>query len=213
MARPRLRKLDPTMDLSRHLIALEALPRPWDPRAVFGREALLEVEIGSGKGLFLRNAAATHPETDYLGVELAPAYARHAAAGLAKLALPNAVVALGDARRLFEDILPEGAAAAVHVYFPDPWWKKRHQKRRLMQEGFVERIERALRPGGVLHYWTDVEEQFHTVVDLMAARTRLEGPIAVPETPAAGDLDYRTHFERRARLHGQTVYRAQWRKR
>jgi tRNA (guanine-N7-)-methyltransferase len=212
MGRRALPKLDPTIDVSRHLKTFDELPRPWNAEALFGRDASLEVEVGSGKGLFLRTAAAGRADTDFLGIEIAPRYAHYAAAGLAKRGLGNAVVVVGDAIRLFHEILPDGVLAAVHVYFPDPWWKRRHKKRRVLQEGFGQDIERALRPGGLLHYWTDVEEYFHTGVAMISTHTHLEGPFEVPETPAEGNLDYRTHFERRTRLGGRPVYRAEFRK-
>ena len=139
MGRRSLRKIDPTIDLSRHLRGVEELPRPWDRGVLFGRAAPLEVEIGSGKGLFLRTAAAARPEVDFLGVEIARRYAEFTAAALAKQNLPNAVVVYGDALRLFRELLPEASLAAVHVYFPDPWWKKRHKKRRVMQEPLLRR--------------------------------------------------------------------------
>jgi tRNA (guanine-N7-)-methyltransferase len=100
----------------------------------------------------------------------------------------------------------------VHVYFPDPWWKARHKKRRVMNEAFVREVERTLMPGGTLHFWTDVEEYFATTLELLAASTGLNGPLPVAEQPAQHDLDYRTHFERRMRLHGETVHRAEFRK-
>lgn len=210
MARPKLRKIDPSLDLSRHLIGEEALPRPWDPLKLFGRIAPLEIEVGPGKGLFLRNAAAAHPETDYLGIELARRYAQFAAAQLAKRGLTNAVIVCGDAVRVFQNVLADGVATAVHIYFPDPWWKKRHKKRRVIREAFVQRIEAVLKPGGTLHLWTDVEEYFQTAREMLSAYTHLDGPHEVPETPAQHDLDYRTHFERRTRLEGKPVYRGQW---
>jgi tRNA (guanine-N7-)-methyltransferase len=108
--------------------------------------------------------------------------------------------------------LPDGCLAAVHVYFPDPWWKKRHKKRRVIRESFVGDVERTLEPGARLHFWTDVEEYFHTTLQMLAACTGLEGPQEVAETPAQHDLDYRTHFERRMRMHQERVYRAEFRK-
>jgi len=213
MGRRALRRINPGLDLSRNLRRFEELPRPWRAAELFGREARLEVEIGSGKGLFLRTAAAAHPEVDYLGIEIAPRYAHLAAAGLARRGLVNAIVAIGDAVRLFEELLPGDCLAAVHLYFPDPWWKRRHKKRRVIRESFLAHLERTLRPGGTLHFWTDVEEYFHTGLALAAGETRLEGPFEVPEAAAEGDLDYRTHFERRTRLRGQPVFRAEFRKR
>ena len=212
MGRRALRKIDPQLDLGHHLRFFDQVPRPWDPVSLFGRRAPLEVEVGSGKGLFLRTAASAHPDIDYLGIEIAPRYARFAAAGLARRGLPNAVVLVGDALRVFAELLETESALAVHVYFPDPWWKKRHKKRRVMRESFVRDIERVLRPGGTLHYWTDVEEYFVEGVALIQAHTRLLGPLQVPERPAASDLDYRTHFERRTRLAGHKVFRAEFRK-
>jgi tRNA (guanine-N7-)-methyltransferase len=212
MGRRALRKIDPSLDLSGHLKTFDELPSPWDSEALFGRTAPLEVEVGSGKGLFLRTAAQQRPEVDFLGIEVSGKYARFAAAALAKRKLNNAMVALADVLRVFDELLPEGSLAAVHVYFPDPWWKKRHKKRRVMRETFVRDVQRTLASGGALHFWTDVEEYFHTSLELLAAHTRLQGPLEVPETPAEHDMAYRTHFERRMRLHEEPVYRAEFRK-
>lgn len=212
MGRRALRPIDPERDLSKHLKTLDELPRPWAHDALFGRCAPLEVEVGSGKGLFLRRAAAARPEIDFLGVEIAKKYARFAAAGLERLGLANAVMVQGDGLRLFAEWLPDRSLEAVHVYFPDPWWKKRHRKRRVMREALVRDIERTLRPGGTLHFWTDVEEYFLSTIDLLKAETGLLGPLEVAEAPAEDDLDYRTHFERRMRLHDEAVYRSEFRK-
>lgn len=213
MGRRALRKIPDNLDLSFHLRALEQLPRPWDPAQLFGRRAPLEVEIGSGKGLFLRSAAAGAPDRDFLGIEIAKRYAAFAAAGLAKCNLRNALVIAGDAFALFEEILPDDSLWAIHIYFPDPWWKRKHKRRRVMQDAMAARLERTLRPGGTLHFWTDVEEYFQSAAALLRGCTQLEGPLAVAERPADHDLDYRTHFERRTRLHQQPVYRAEFRKR
>lgn len=210
MGRRALPKIDPTLDLSRHFRTLDDLPQPWNAEALFGRTAPLEVEVGSGKGLFLQNASQANPEHDFLGVEVAYKYARFIAARLAKRSIPNAVAVHGDGLRLFREMLPEASVAAVHVYFPDPWWKARHHKRRVMTEAFLADIVRTLKPDGRLHFWTDVKEYFDSTLELIARVTPLHGPIEVPEHRPEHDLDYRTHFERRMRLHGEPVYRSEF---
>lgn len=210
MSRRSLRKIDPALDLSRHLLSPDRLPQPWDAAAIFGRVAPLEIEVGSGKGLFLTSFAATHPEHNYLGTEIAAKYASFCAARLANRNLTNACMMHGDAQRLFADFLPDHLAVAVHVYFPDPWWKKRHKKRRVMNDRMLRHIQRVLQPQGKLHFWTDVLEYFQTALESIAATTTLVGPLEVPQRPAEHDLDFRTHFERRTRLQGELVYRAEF---
>jgi tRNA (guanine-N7-)-methyltransferase len=210
MSRRALRKIDSRIDLSRYLVIGDKLPRPWEPTALFGRLAPLEIDVGSGKGLFLVRAARARPAHDFLGVEIAAKYARFAAARLAREELSNARIVCGDAARLFREGLPDRASVAVHLYFPDPWWKKRHHKRRLISAAFVREVVRVLAPGGVLHYWTDVPEQFAQSIALFAAEPALAGPLDVPEAPAQHELDYQTNFERRMRREGIKVYRAQF---
>ncbi len=212
MGRRALRKIDPTLDLSHHLCTVEELPRPFQAAAHFGRPLSLEVEVGSGKGLFIQNAAQANPERCYLGIEVVRKYARYCAARLARHEISNALMVHGDGLRVFREHLSSESVAAVHVYFPDPWWKARHRKRRVMNEHLLTDVQRVLLPGGRLHFWTDVAEYYETSLELIAEKTALLGPMAVAERPADGDLDYQTHFERRTRLHNEAVYRAEFRK-
>jgi tRNA (guanine-N7-)-methyltransferase len=212
MARRALRKIDPELNLERYLKVPDQLPRPWNPGLLFDRSAPLEIEVGSGKGLFMQSAASMNPSHNYLGIEIATKYAQFAAARLARNELKNAVMVHGDAQPIFADLLPEASVAAVHVYFPDPWWKKRHEKRRVLNESFVRNVERVLVAGGLLHYWTDVRERFDETLELLASKTSLAGPLEVAERAAEHDLDYRTHFERRMRLADLPVYRSAFRK-
>lgn len=212
MGRRALRKIDPRLDLSRHLREADELPATFDAAEFFGRVAPLEVEVGSGKGLFLAGAARANPERDYLGIEVAQKYARYAAAKLSRQKAPNAVMICGDGLALFRQWFPPASLTAVHVYFPDPWWKKRHKKRRVLNEDFLRDVERTLIAGGRLHFWTDVEEYFQATLALVAAATKLAGPLPVAESPAEHDLDYRTHFERRTRKNAEPVFRAEFAK-
>jgi tRNA (guanine-N7-)-methyltransferase len=212
MGRRALRKIDPALDLSRHLKTFDELPRPWNAALLFDRDAPLEVEVGTGKGLFLRSAARAVPGHNFLGSEISHKYARFAAARLAKHSLPNAAVVDGDAQRLFTELFPDDFLAVVHVYFPDPWWKKRHHKRRVMNERFVQAVARTLAMGGTLHFWTDVRDYFDATLALISKQSQLTGPFDVGERLADHDLDYRTHFERRMRLGNTPVYRAEFHK-
>src|SRR5262245_52137994 len=101
MGRRALRKVDPSLDLSRHFREASELPAPFDQATLFGRAAPLQVEVGSGKGLFLAGASRAQPAHDFLGIEIARKYARFAAARLAKQAAANALVICGDALILF----------------------------------------------------------------------------------------------------------------
>ena len=134
---------------------------------------------GVGQGTLLADRGPLLSRLDFLGIEVAYQYARFAAANLVKRQVPNAVVVAGDALRVFAEILPDRSLAAVHVYFPDPWWKKRHRKRRVMRESFLRDVERTLRGGGLLHFWTDVEEYFTSTLQSDRRANR-------PEQPAAG---------------------------
>lgn len=212
MGRRALPKVDPTLDLTGWLLTEAEIPVPWSSASLFGRTARLEIEVGSGKGLFLTHATAAQPTSDFLGIEIARKYAHFAAAQLAANHSVNGKVLQGDAMRFFRDVLPADSVDAVHVYFPDPWWKLRHRKRRVMQTSFVRDIERVLHVGGALHFWTDVEEYFRSTLKLLSQATQLVGPATPEEKPSEHDLDYRTHFERRMRLNALPIYRAEYRK-
>ena len=208
MGRRAVPRVNPELDLSYHLKTFDQVPQPWDPAALFDTEAPLEIEVGSGKGLFLQNAASSTPKHNFLGIEVAHKYARHTAARLAKRELRNVVMVSGDGLRLFHEVIPTESLAAVHVYFPDPWWKKRHRKRRVLTPAFLQDAARVLKPEGLFHFWTDVEEYFHTTLDLLTEVAALDGPHDVPEHQAEHDLDYLTHFERRKRQDGLPIYRS-----
>jgi len=213
MPRRAPRKPDPTLDLSGHLLSLDAVESGRKPVELFPRPAPVELEVGSGKGLFLASASRARPDTNFLGVEVAFGYARLCAGRLAAASATNARIIHGDATVLVRDRLPDACLAAVHVYFPDPWWKARHRKRRVLNELFLRQCGRALTLDGTLHMWTDVEEYFLEALAAAEATGLYDRPVEEMETAPAHDLDYRTHFERRTRLAGAPVWRALLRRR
>ena len=168
----------------------------------------MEFEIGSGKGLFISSYAKARPDRNILGVEIAYRYALMSASKLAKQNTPNGVMMAADAARVLRELVPLESLVAAHIYFPDPWWKKAHRKRRIVRPDVVSMIEARLAPGGILHFWTDVKEYFDSGVEIIKLSTNLSGPYSVPERPSSGDLDFRTHFERRTRLNELPVYRS-----
>ena len=202
------RKPDPSLDLSGHLLELAALPALLDPQSLFPRQAPIEMEVGSGKGLFLSTAAAARPDLNFLGVEISGGYARLCGGKLAAQRAANARIIHGDATYLASSLLPDACLAAIHVYFPDPWWKARHRKRRVLSDAFLIHAGRVLMPAGQLHIWTDVEEYFHEAMAAAQGTGLFAAARDVEARPAEHDLDYRTHFERRTRLAGAPVWRA-----
>lgn len=122
----------------------------------FGRRAL-ELEIGSGHGGYALAFAPRHPDRVLVAVEQRRKFAADLAEKARRRSLPNLVVLNGDARLLAPRLFPEGSLSAVHVHFPDPWWKRRHVRRRLVDDGMSTLVLRLLRPGGLLDFRTDVE--------------------------------------------------------
>jgi tRNA (guanine-N7-)-methyltransferase len=147
-----------------------------DPRVEYGREAALIVEIGSGQGHAIVSAATSRPDDDFLAVEVYRA-------GLARTMLDadregarNLRLVEANAPEVLSTYLPEAAASEVWIFFPDPWHKKKHTKRRLVREGFGDTVARALRDGGILRLATDWEDyalQMRDVLDADGAFDRV----------------------------------------
>ncbi|MEM7558782.1 MAG: tRNA (guanosine(46)-N7)-methyltransferase TrmB [Planctomycetota bacterium] len=181
-------------------------PKSWSEIAA--DQSNVEFEIGSGKGLFLQTAAEACPERFFVGIELAGKFANRAAQRLHKRSLSNATMLRGDAKRFLSEVIPDAAVDRVHCYFPDPWWRNKHKKRRVLNEQTLADIVRVLKSDGEFHFWTDVLDYYEHICKLTMDETPLFGPRYVPERGAEHHMDYTTHFERRARTNGQPVYRA-----
>jgi len=145
-----------------------------------------------------------------LGIETDYREGRRGAKRLKKRNFPNARVIGGDVKIAFTKHIPPGSVSAVHVYFPDPWWKKKHRRRRVFTDEFTDLAAQVLKPGGLLHSWTDVEEYFGVISGLMDHHPRYENLDPPEERDPANDMDFQTSFERKKRKAGCPIYRGLW---
>jgi tRNA (guanine-N7-)-methyltransferase len=180
--------------------------RPLEPASVFGREAPLGMEIGFGNGEALLELARRHPERDYLGVEVYPSGIGRLLARLDAEGLANVRVYRADTVEVLHGAIRPGQLAAVYLWFPDPWPKKRHHKRRLVQPGFLERLAECLAPAGLLHMATDWEDYARHMREVADAEPRLRN--LHPQTGFAPDPGERpaTRLQRRGDSLGHGVW-------
>ncbi len=146
---------------------------------LFGRRAPRVLEIGFGNGEALAGLARAHPEQDYLGIDVFDPGIGRLLASIVEHDLTNVRLLRGDAAEILRDHVPAGSLAAVLLWFPDPWPKKRHHKRRLVQPAFVALVASRLEPGGRFHLATDWEnyaEQMLEVLEAEPALTNVAGP-------------------------------------
>ena len=180
-----------------------AVDRPLDWRQVFGRTAPVVLEIGFGMGETTAAIAAAQPDVDFFGVEM---YLPGVGALLRRIeadGLSNLRIARADAVDVVRQIEPD-SLAGVHVYFPDPWPKKRHHKRRLLQPPFVHELALRLAPSGYLHVATDWQPYADEMLGVLSAEPRLANTSdGFAPRPAWRPL---TKFEQRGLARGHAVF-------
>ena len=185
---------------------LDIAGAPRDFGAVFGRSAPLVLEIGFGNGEALRFAAEQEPGRDFIGIEVHRPGVGRLLNALAAAGLANARVYNHDAVEVLEQDIADGALDEVRIWFPDPWHKKRHHKRRLLQPAFVDLLARKLRHGGLLHLatdWQDYALHMGEVLDADARFRNRAGPGGhSPRPPWRAE----THFEKRGQRLGHGVW-------
>lgn len=167
----------------------------------------LELEVGCGKGTFLLQVASQTPQVSYVGLEYAQAYWRYAADRCRRRGLENVRLVRAEAHFFIRNYVCDGCFRQVHIYFPDPWPKKRHHKRRLITVPYLRQLHRTLQSGGLVRIATDHAEYFDWIGEQASAvsqqfeRLPFSRPQSVGEDELAG-----TNFERKYRREGRPLY-------
>lgn len=190
---------------------LPAPPAPLDLDAAFGRLAPRVMEIGYGDGATLLELAAGSPGTDFIGVEVHPPGIGHCLLGIESRKLPNLRLIAHDAVEVLAAQFGPASLDAVLLYFPDPWPKKRHHKRRIVQPAFAALVADRLKPGGAFRLATDWEPYALWMLEVLAAEPRLENTASDGRFIDAGERAS-TRFEARGRRLGHGVFDLMYRR-
>ena len=169
----------------------------YDYNTVFGRAAPLVLEIGFGNGAALAEMAEANPERDFIGIEVHKPGVGHLMRLAQQKKLMNLRIFCHDAIEILENNIPDNSLAAIHLFFPDPWPKKRHHKRRIVRDDFIEIISRKLKPGGYFHAATDWENYAEHMLEVLnRSKTMIN---TSPTSDFCNRPDYRplTKFEKR----------------
>jgi tRNA (guanine-N7-)-methyltransferase len=189
-------------------IALEEneLSRPLNWSTVFGNLNPVEIEIGMGKGTFITEQAKTRPEINFVGIEWARWFWRYSSDRLRRNGCLNTRTVRAEAGFFLVEHVPPESVSALHIYFPDPWPKKRHHKRRLIQPPFMRLVERVLQPGGQLNIVTDHEGYFLENIRPAVTESHLKIiDYHPPGSAAAGEMAG-TNFERKYARAGRAFH-------
>ena len=174
---------------------------------IFGRTGPVHVEIGSGKGTFLVNQARARPGDNFLGIEWARKYYRHAVDRIGRWGLTNARIIRTDAAVFLADFIADNSVECFHIYFPDPWPKKRHHKRRFISPANLEHLIRCLKTGGQLKIATDHEDYFQVIQELITDQDKgLEEIQFLPTIGADKGEWVGTNFERKYLKDKRPIY-------
>ena len=197
----------PTIGPETLRFGLEAkdLKGPVTSQSLFGNRKPLELEIGAGKGTFLLKESALRQEVNFLGIEYARRYWLYAADRLRRAARENARVVLIEAFDFINAHLADDNLSAVHIYFPDPWPKTRHRRRRLFQRNALALLTDKMKVGARLQITTDHEDYFAHIEKTIESSTLVEAPFEI-RAAADGDEFVGSNFERKYRLSGQRIY-------
>ncbi len=169
----------------------------------------MHIEIGSGKGTFLLSEATHRPDVDFLGIEWARKYYRHAVDRIGRWGLTNVRIIRTDVAAFLPQHVPDESISCFHIYFPDPWPKKRHHKRRFICTENIEQIIRCLKPGGIVNIAMDHQEYFARitqVIDMQVKFARLEQIDFIRAAGAEPSEVVGTNYERKYIKAGRPVH-------
>ncbi|MCB1735806.1 MAG: tRNA (guanosine(46)-N7)-methyltransferase TrmB [Gammaproteobacteria bacterium] len=183
-----------------------ATPRPLDLPAQFGRDAPVTLEIGFGNGEAMATMAAAAPELNFIGIEVHRPGVGHLLLKVEEIGLTNVRAINHDAVEVVRDFIPEQALDRVLVWFADPWPKKKHHKRRIIQLAFVELLRSRLKPGCILHLATDWQNYAEHQLEVMDAAPGWENAAGPGNYSAKPDYRPETKFERRGLKLGHGVW-------
>lgn len=187
-------------------IELPMATKPWDFKSLFSEEAATIVEIGFGMGASLFEMAKTHPEQNYIGIEVHRAGVGSLAADIADAELSNLRLAMQDAVLIMREYIPDASLDGIQIFFPDPWPKKRHHKRRLIQSALVSLLASKLKIGGYLHCATDWEAYALHMSEVLKAEPLLQNQNAHGDFVERPEYRPMTKFEKRGLLLGHGVW-------
>lgn len=185
---------------------VDLIDTPIDFARLYGRSATVILEIGFGNGEALLAAAKAHPEVNYLGIEVYRPGVGGLLRRLESEALENVRVILADAKDVFAKLLPDGSVTAIQLFFPDPWPKKRHHKRRLVQPDFAELMARKLKPGGYIHLATDWQDYATHMVSVLSQTPGLLRAGRNSLTQEYSGIRPTTKFETRGKKLGYEIW-------
>ncbi len=179
-----------------------------DPREWFDRpQRSLEIEIGCGKGTFLVQQSPDHPDVNYLGIEQSPEFYRYAADRARRRELANVRILWSNAVEFFRFWCAQDVTAVIHLYFSDPWPKRRHHKRRVIQDRTLVELHRALVPGGELRLVTDHEDLWAWYEDHAARHAHLFERRSFDRVESASEGEIvGSNFERKYRREGRPFF-------
>lgn len=184
--------------------------RPGDPpidfESLFGRRAPVIVEIGFGNGEATWRTAQAHPEQDFIGIEVHRPGVGRLLLALEENRLGNVRIACEDAVEFMQAAVPPASLDGVRLYFPDPWPKKRHHKRRLVQPPFVATLAAAMAPGAVLHLATDWTPYAEAMLEVLDAHPRLRNLAGAERFSPRPEWRPETRYERRGKSLGHRVH-------